>query len=122
MRKIEWCPIWNVSLRRRLEVLATAGWMYLILFGELAMLLTYLWYLVFGNLYIQTICILYFGFIYYDRKAGEYGGRGQGSQWVRNWSWWQYYANYFPVSLVKTAELPADRNYLFATFPHGILR
>lgn len=43
------------------------------------------------------------------------------SEWVRNWVIWKYFVNYFPVDLVKTVDLPADRHYLFAVFPHGII-
>ncbi|KAL3072834.1 hypothetical protein niasHS_017808 [Heterodera schachtii] len=34
---------------------------------------------------------------------------------------WRHLANYFPISVVKTADLPADRNYLFSAHPHGIV-
>lgn len=43
------------------------------------------------------------------------------SRWVRSWVWWKYFSDYFPVRVVKTAELSPDKNYLFATFPHGVL-
>lgn len=43
------------------------------------------------------------------------------SEWVRNWIIWKYFVNYFPVDLVKTVDLPADRHYLFAVFPHGVI-
>ncbi|KAJ6617792.1 2-acylglycerol O-acyltransferase 2, partial [Pseudolycoriella hygida] len=42
-------------------------------------------------------------------------------QCVRNWGLWKWFINYFPVDLVKTAELPPDRNYLVCIFPHGLL-
>lgn len=29
--------------------------------------------------------------------------------------------DYFPIDLVKTAELPPNRNYLIAACPHGII-
>ncbi|CAB0005776.1 unnamed protein product [Nesidiocoris tenuis] len=37
-------------------------------------------------------------------------------------SWWIYSAfrRYFPHVLVKTADLPAEKNYLLCLFPHGI--
>lgn len=41
--------------------------------------------------------------------------------WVRSWTWWRYFADYFPVKLVKTADLPPTKNYLFACFPHGVI-
>lgn len=40
---------------------------------------------------------------------------------MRRLTWWTYFKNYFPVSLVKTHDLPADKSYLFAAYPHGVL-
>ncbi|KAK1336129.1 hypothetical protein QTO34_003929 [Cnephaeus nilssonii] len=34
---------------------------------------------------------------------------------------WKYMKDYFPVSLVKTAELDPSRNYLAGIHPHGVL-
>lgn len=34
---------------------------------------------------------------------------------------WRYFCNYFPIKLVKTAELDAKRNYLLCAYPHGII-
>lgn len=42
--------------------------------------------------------------------------------WVRNWSIWKHFSNYFPVDVIKTADLPNDRNYLICISPHGLLR
>lgn len=33
----------------------------------------------------------------------------------------KYTANYYPVKLIKTTNLPVDKNYLFAVFPHGVI-
>ncbi|KAK8783062.1 hypothetical protein V5799_015595 [Amblyomma americanum] len=33
----------------------------------------------------------------------------------------RYFRDYFPIRLVKTCELPADRNYLLGYHPHGIM-
>lgn len=41
--------------------------------------------------------------------------------WVRRWTVWKHYCSYFPIRLVKTAELDPKRNYLFGCHPHGIL-
>lgn len=43
------------------------------------------------------------------------------TDWSRNWTWWRYYAEYFPHSMVNTAELDPKRNYLFCIYPHGVL-
>jgi 2-acylglycerol O-acyltransferase 2 len=60
--------------------------------------------------------------MYNDRNAPEYGTRGQGVSFIRNLSWYRHFANYFPVSIVKTVDLPPTKNYLFAVYPHGVIR
>lgn len=77
MKKIEWAPL-NVPCHRRLETLAAGSWIILILFGELITLIAFLLTLYFGNMYIRAAGLIYCGFMYYDRKVGETGGRGQG--------------------------------------------
>lgn len=42
-------------------------------------------------------------------------------KFLRRLSFWRYRRDYFPIRLVKTAELPPDTTYLFPSFPHGIL-
>jgi len=32
--------------------------------------------------------------------------------WYKNSSIWNHFAAYFPIKLVKTTDLPADRNYI----------
>lgn len=120
MREIEWAPL-NVPLRRRLETICAFGWMSLFLFGELWMLIYYFYLLIFGGLITKTLCLIYGVFIYTDRKAGVNGGRGQGVKWFRNLFCWKLFQTYFPAKLHKTVDLPADRNYIFAAFPHGVL-
>ncbi|XKL69077.1 hypothetical protein PGB90_006846 [Kerria lacca] len=36
--------------------------------------------------------------------------------WIHN-----YFREYFPIRLIKTAELPPDNNYLLILYPHGIV-
>lgn len=44
------------------------------------------------------------------------------SEYVRTLSWYRHFCDYFPASVIKTAELPPDRNYLFGMYPHGVIR
>merc|ERR1711939_102323 len=46
---------------------------------------------------------------------------GRASDRVRRSVVWRWFAGYFPVSLVKTADLPPDRKYIFGYHPHGII-
>lgn len=35
--------------------------------------------------------------------------------------WWHSYADYFPLTLVKTAEIEPDGRYVFGYHPHGVI-
>ncbi|KHN73696.1 2-acylglycerol O-acyltransferase 1 [Toxocara canis] len=39
----------------------------------------------------------------------------------RESSLWKHFADYFPLKLIKTADLPPDRNYIIGCHPHGVL-
>lgn len=41
--------------------------------------------------------------------------------WFRRLSLWRYFAAYYPVSMIKEADLPPDRPYVFGYHPHGII-
>uniref|UniRef100_A0A0N5AG68 diacylglycerol O-acyltransferase n=1 Tax=Syphacia muris TaxID=451379 RepID=A0A0N5AG68_9BILA len=59
-----------------------------------------------------------FWFIY-DFRTPELGSRAQ--QWWREWILWKFFVDYFPIRLIKTAELSPDHNYLIGCHPHGVL-
>ncbi|CAG2115352.1 unnamed protein product, partial [Medioppia subpectinata] len=46
---------------------------------------------------------------------------GRGSQWFRTLCVWHYFADYFPLKLLKTHDLDPGKNYLFIVHPHGAL-
>lgn len=56
---------------------------------------------------------------YYDRDTPWKNGRP--IKWVRNFKAWKYCADYFDAELIKTVDLPLNRNYVFAIHPHGVL-
>ena len=41
--------------------------------------------------------------------------------WTRSWRLWKLNAAYYPVTLVKTADLDPKKNHLVCCHPHGIL-
>ena len=43
------------------------------------------------------------------------------SSFFRNFPLWRHFGNFFPVKLVKTADLDPEETYLFGSHPHGIL-
>ncbi|TPX60658.1 hypothetical protein CcCBS67573_g08980 [Chytriomyces confervae] len=40
--------------------------------------------------------------------------------WFSNLSIWHHFRHYFKAHLVKTADLPSDRNYILGCHPHGV--
>jgi len=88
--------IWSVMI-----VMAPTAFIFLCSFPPLWPIL--------GVYYLWVLC---------DNKA-EYGGRL--NMRVRSLSFWKYFADYYPASLLKEADLPADRPYVFGYHPHGII-
>ncbi|XP_076867009.1 LOW QUALITY PROTEIN: 2-acylglycerol O-acyltransferase 3b [Brachyhypopomus gauderio] len=74
-------------------------------------------YLMFTSLW--PFPTLYFTWQIFDWYTPERGGRR--TAFVRNWKVWKHFRNYFPVKLVKTAELSPSRNYILGCHPHGIM-
>lgn len=60
-----------------------------------------------------------FWFLVYDFKRSSKGGRRWNA--LRNLSSWNYYRDYFPVRLIKTAQLSPEKNYIFGYHPHGVM-
>nr|XP_027808770.1 2-acylglycerol O-acyltransferase 3 [Marmota flaviventris] len=74
-------------------------------------------YLLFTSLW--AFSVLYLVWLYLDWDTPNRGGRRY--MWMRNWTIWKHQRDYFPIKLVKTAELPPDRNYVLSSHPHGIM-
>ncbi|GMR62478.1 hypothetical protein PMAYCL1PPCAC_32673, partial [Pristionchus mayeri] len=78
-------------------------------------------YLLFTSLQNYAIGYLIFSatFTYLTRNLPERGGLP--TEWCRRVWPWPVIRDYFSHTIVKTAELPPDRNYLIGSHPHGIL-
>ncbi|XP_022671515.1 2-acylglycerol O-acyltransferase 2-A-like isoform X2 [Varroa jacobsoni] len=103
-------------LTRRLQTLAAALCSFSFLFAGIFFTVLAI-ILSFSNLY--WIVILYTGWYVYDFRTHEKGGHRV--HWYRRWKLWTKMAEYFPICLIKTAGLPADRNYIMGYHPHGIM-
>ncbi|XP_060111508.1 2-acylglycerol O-acyltransferase 3 isoform X1 [Heteronotia binoei] len=66
-----------------------------------------------------SVTVLYCLWWLLDWETPERGGRR--SDWMRRWRVWELHRDYFPIKLVKTAELPPTRNYVLGSHPHGII-
>ncbi|KAI1902807.1 hypothetical protein AGOR_G00019920 [Albula goreensis] len=74
-------------------------------------------YLMFTCLWLLPT--LYTIWMLTDWDTPEQGGRRV--EWVRKWTVWKHFRDYFPVKLVKTAELDPSKNYILGSHPHGIM-
>ncbi|XP_048885325.1 2-acylglycerol O-acyltransferase 2-A [Brienomyrus brachyistius] len=113
--KIEFAPL-NIPLRRRLQTAAVVQWVFSFL--ALAQCCLALFLLLCLSQW-WVLAVLYAGWLYLDRDTPIRGGRR--SHWVRGWTVWAYFKDYFPISLIKTVDLDPKRNYLFGFHPHGVL-
>ncbi|XP_072825277.1 2-acylglycerol O-acyltransferase 2-like isoform X1 [Vicugna pacos] len=71
------------------------------------------------GLLLGVPAVLYAAWWYLDRDKPWQGGRR--IEALRRWVVWKYMKHYFPISLVKTAELDPSQNYLAGFHPHGVL-
>ncbi|SJL07119.1 related to diacylglycerol acyltransferase type 2b [Armillaria ostoyae] len=103
----------RVPLQRRLQMTAVASW------SVLFVLLTCLFLYLCSFPPLWPLLALYHIWVHYIDKASIHGGRP--SKWFRDFVCWKYFADYYPISLMKEADLPADRTYIFGYHPHGII-
>ncbi|XP_042610567.1 2-acylglycerol O-acyltransferase 2-B [Cyprinus carpio] len=113
--KIEFAPL-RLPLRRRLQTAAVVQWVFSFLALAQVCLAVFV-LLCLSDWWI--LAALYVGWLYLDRDTPSCGGRR--SHWVRNWRVWTYFRDYFPITLMKTADLDPRYNYLFGFHPHGVL-
>lgn len=104
------------SVTRRLETLAAASFslyafLPLLWACLVAAFVLFVFPLTFMPMVIYIACII--------RGSGPMTGKR--SPWLRGASWWQSFADFFPVTLVKTAPLPPDGRYVIGYHPHGII-
>ncbi|KAM6155864.1 2-acylglycerol O-acyltransferase 3 [Rhynchocyon petersi] len=66
-----------------------------------------------------SVSVLYWTWLWLDWDTPNRGGRR--SEWLRKSVIWKHQRDYFPIKLVKTAELPPNGNYVLGAHPHGIM-
>ena len=115
---LDWAPF-EVPLERRLQtffiVLHVLNFTLNPTLGVLLvlyLLTTKLWFVSLGYI----LWIIYDVYILETPKRG-----GRRSDIIRYSAQGRYFRDYFPISLVKTADLDPNRNYLMGSHPHGII-
>ncbi|KAM4845487.1 2-acylglycerol O-acyltransferase 2 [Thomomys bottae] len=106
----------SVPWERRLQTLAVLNWIFSFLaLGQICIAIFI--GLLFSRFWL--ISVLYAAWWYLDKDTPRQGGRRVDT--FRRWRIWNHMKNYFPASLVKTADLDPSRNYIAGVHPHGVL-
>ncbi|NXI49861.1 MOGT2 acyltransferase, partial [Chloroceryle aenea] len=113
--KIEFAPL-SLPLQRRLQTASVVQWV--LSFLCLAQCCTAAFIVLFFTRF-WLVSALYAAWWFIDREKPRKGGRR--IHVLRNNIIWRYMRDYFPITLVKTAELDPRQNYLMGFHPHGIL-
>ncbi|XP_059819248.1 2-acylglycerol O-acyltransferase 2 isoform X2 [Hypanus sabinus] len=112
---IDFAPL-RIPLRRRLQTLVVLQWVFsfLCLAQCCAVLFVTLFFTRFW-----FVSVLYATWWFWDRNTPYQGGRR--FTYLRSLRLWGYFRDYFPIHLVKTADLDPKKNYIFGFHPHGVL-
>lgn len=113
---IQLAPV-SIPLERRLQTIGALHFTYSFLFFGFGMLFFFLYLFFFTKYYF--IPLAYFVWYVYDNQISQRGGRR--SNWVRRWPIFRWSAAYFPLELIKTAEIHPRKNYIFGCHPHGVM-
>ncbi|XP_015683124.1 2-acylglycerol O-acyltransferase 2-A-like [Protobothrops mucrosquamatus] len=113
--KIEFAPHHN-PWERRIQTASVLQWLfYFLCMGQCSIAVFIL--LLFTRFWL--ISALYAVWWVFNWDTPSKGGRR--SNQMRNLVIWRYMKDYFPISLVKTADLDPSKNYIFGFHPHGII-
>ena len=116
MAPVEWAPI-KIPLKRRLQTFTVLIQVFAFLFGHIlgcvSLVLLVMWP------YTIIFALLYLGWAYIlNWQTPSQGGRMM--PWFRRLKWWKYFCGYFPISLIKTADLDPKKTMCLVTIPMGL--
>ena len=102
------------------QVAAVSSYLFaLVIFGPSCLVLS-LYVLFFTDYY--WVSLGYAVWWLCDLQTCNTGGRRGGLvTWVRGMQWWTHVKDYFPIQLIKTADLDPGHNYIICCHPHGVI-
>uniref|UniRef100_A0A8C1GRX7 Acyltransferase n=2 Tax=Cyprinus carpio TaxID=7962 RepID=A0A8C1GRX7_CYPCA len=113
---INFAPI-DVPLVRRIQTAVVLQWVFSFL--ALAPICIILFFFLLCYTRFWLISVLYAIWWYIDWDTPSLGGRKV--PFLCRLRVWEYMRDYFPIKLVKTADLDPRKNYVLGFHPHGIL-
>ncbi|XP_006788763.1 2-acylglycerol O-acyltransferase 2 [Neolamprologus brichardi] len=113
--KINFAPV-TIPLHRRLQTAMVLQWVFTFL-GLAPTCIFLFCYLMFTRYWL--ISVLYAVWWYFDYDTPARGGNR--SPFLCSLKVWEYMRDYFPIKLLKTADLDPRHNYILGFHPHGVL-
>ena len=113
---IEFAPL-KIPLKRRLQTSAVILFICLFLLGH-----TVSWIILLAMALIPVFtpfAVAYLFWVFkWDKNTPFQGGRPFGC--MKRWKAWEYFRDYFPISLRREVPLDPKGTYLFGCHPHGL--
>ncbi|XP_022685734.1 2-acylglycerol O-acyltransferase 2-like isoform X2 [Varroa jacobsoni] len=108
----------RIPLERRLQTLAALYYSFLFFLCGLSSIILSVYVICYASGPLWSLMAAYLAWYIWDINTCIRGGRR--SYWVRSWRIWRWFRDYFPIRLIKTANLDPTKNYIFGYHPHGI--
>lgn len=82
-----------------------------------------MWCLFFSKSIVKvSLIVCYLTYVFLIDKSPKNGSRRAFMRdSIRTRKWWSYACDFFPITLVKTADLDPDKSYIMGYHPHGII-
>ena len=103
------------SMERRKQTLAVFTFSLYLLPPLIVLSLTLVYKMLTAHAVTAALASVYLLWAYFVDSSATLGRR----PWLRRSTWWHAYADYFPLTLVKTAPLNPEGKYVFGYHPHG---
>ncbi|XP_029030242.1 2-acylglycerol O-acyltransferase 2 [Betta splendens] len=107
---------WDLPVHRRLQTTVVLLWVFSFL-GLAPTCIFLFFYLLFTRFWLISVLYAIWWFLDYD-TPGRGGRKVPGLCALKLW---EYMRDYFPIKLVKTADLDPKHNYVLGFHPHGVL-
>jgi len=104
----------NVPLARRRQTAAVLGWL---LIQPTCIILSF--FLLRSTGFLFYLFLIYVIWMIFGQTFNKTGGHAQ--MWFKRLPFWEWFRDYFPISLLKTVDLDPNKNYIFGYHPHGII-
>lgn len=110
---IEFAPL-SVPFERRIQTLSAFIYVYMLLFSGITGIVSF----IVVSFILPGLAFGYVMWYIFTFNACHNGSLRL--HWTMNRTTFKDLVDYFPIKLIKTAELPHDRNYILGCHPHGL--